>query len=107
MLRDPVWPSTNAHARLPARRTLRLACGLGRTRYLTGEILVSASWRGRLVVEPDELVDPDRPERQALVPGEGRQRRGAVNDHCAGHCVVSAAPGDDAPARRHDVAVPA
>src|SRR5690348_7174894 len=71
------------------------------------EILVSAFGWGRLVVEPDELVNPDRPERQALVPGEGRQRRGAVNDHCAGHRVVSAAPGDDASARRHDVAVPA
>src|SRR6266581_4502645 len=61
-------------------------------------------WR---VVEPDELVDPDRPERQTLVPGTGRQRLVAVNDHWAGHCVVSAAPCDDAPARRPDVAVPA
>ena len=34
---DPTRPSTNAHhARLPRRRTLRLACGLWRTRYLTG-----------------------------------------------------------------------
>jgi hypothetical protein len=34
---DPTRPSTNAHLRgLPRRRTLRLACGLWRTRYLTG-----------------------------------------------------------------------
>ena len=34
---DPTRPSTNAHQRgLPRRRTLRLACGLWRTRYLTG-----------------------------------------------------------------------
>jgi hypothetical protein len=63
--------------------------------------------RDRLGVKPDELVDPDRPQRELFVSGVGGQRRGAVNDHRAGHRVVGAAPGGDAPTCCGDVAVPA
>ena len=62
--------------------------------------------RDRLGAKPDELVDPDRPQRELFVSGVGGQRRGAVNDHWAGHRVVGAAPGDDAPTCCRDVAVP-
>src|SRR4249920_1051219 len=50
-----------------------------------------ALMRDRLGAKPDELVDPDRPQRELFVSGVGGQRRGAVDDHWAGHRVVGAA----------------
>jgi hypothetical protein len=95
---------------------LRVLAGLALERgdldtaeQLTGQALSISQGRpvrDGLGAKPDELVDPNRPQRELFVSGVGGQRRGAVNDHWAGHRMVGTAPGDDAPAHCGDVAVP-
>ena len=94
-----LWPRGNRLRASRARRSSPSypAAGRSQRRHGTG--------RGRRGAEPDELLDPDQPQRQPLVPGEGGQRRRATDDHRVGHGVVAAPPGDHAPAGRPDVPV--